>query len=370
MFARIALLLLHFNSAEGRIGIGTMLTGNSEDTAGAPASGIQQVKTCQPTRFSDSDGIGVEFTDPEQVAVLKCNSVYRVGDLTFRSGARWQADRTTIMTSPQYEDTVLRCYLGSMRHDKWDLGGPDFQQLYSCCDGNSVKRASNSTFVIHLRLGDSNSRSLGSNSLVAKNALKQAAEYLKDKPWIKTITLVTALHFGGYQDKGSNYRYDEKKEREAKQLLKDFMHTLPLPAVIHSSANIDNDFCFMVTAPHFISPSQGMFGDLLKKTACYCHAANLPAGHVQEGQAANHIDGLIRICGGDGHLLPASKRDFECTLPVAAAHNTVYPASPLAFDYMDARGPYSAVAAVLEQENEQREERERERKRERERQGG
>ena len=44
--------------------------------------------------------------------------VYRVNELVFYRGIRWQQDRETILAAPKYRETILYCYLNQKRYER------------------------------------------------------------------------------------------------------------------------------------------------------------------------------------------------------------------------------------------------------------
>ena len=86
----------------------------------------------------------------KDIKILRTNSIYRVTDIIFRKGIRWEQDRKSILTEPLYKNTILYDYLSQMNHEE-DL--ETFKRVV-IHHQQKYELPSPNTLVVHLRLGD------------------------------------------------------------------------------------------------------------------------------------------------------------------------------------------------------------------------
>ncbi|NEQ49253.1 MAG: hypothetical protein F6K11_03845 [Leptolyngbya sp. SIO3F4] len=203
----------------------------------------------------------------ENIKILKANQVYRVSDLVFCKGIRWQQDRKTILSDPQYRETILYSYLTQKRYEK------DFKIFKRVVRAHQTKYAkpSSNSLVIHLRLGDVMD-DMNGKSLYEKSREIYKNLHLIGLPKVKHATIVTALHFGANSLNGKYFYSDIAKEKsfEILQLLSDKLKIDGLDISYKSTENIDEDLCFMSGSTYFLKGLSG-FSDLV--SSCMCNGS-------------------------------------------------------------------------------------------------
>ncbi|MCH7790032.1 MAG: hypothetical protein IH940_11415, partial [Acidobacteria bacterium] len=99
-----------------------------------------------------------EPIDIDAVEVFRENSTYRIGDLFYRKGVRWEKDRAAVLREPHFGSTILHDYLVAMNHEE------DFATLgrvvRAHVERNGYPQPPADELVIHLRLGDLMQRGL------------------------------------------------------------------------------------------------------------------------------------------------------------------------------------------------------------------
>ena len=79
-------------------------------------------------------------------------SVYRIGDVVLGVGERWERDRESVATSPEFAGTLLQTYFKT--RVRWEQHEMDFKRLADLCDEMVPKAVTQEDLVIHLRNGD------------------------------------------------------------------------------------------------------------------------------------------------------------------------------------------------------------------------
>ncbi|MCW5213712.1 hypothetical protein VU04_12525, partial [Desulfobulbus sp. TB] len=124
----------------------------------------------------------------DNIKILKTNQVYRVSDLVFCRGIRWKQDRETILSDPQYRETILHDYLTQKRYER------DLEIFKRVVREHQAKYEKPFTdcLVIHLRLGDVMDDTNG-RPLYEKSQKIYSKLHLTGLPDLKRATIVTAL---------------------------------------------------------------------------------------------------------------------------------------------------------------------------------
>jgi hypothetical protein len=195
----------------------------------------------------------------DNIKILKTNQVYRVTDLVFQKGIRWQQDRETILSDRKYSETILYYYLTQKRYER-DL--ETFKRVVR--DHQSkYEKPSPDSLVIHLRLGDVMD-DINGRPLYEKSRQICKDLHFIDLPRLKHATIVTALHFGANTLNNKYFYSDVAKERsfEILQLFSDKLKIKGLNVSYKSTENIDEDLCFMSGSKYFVRGLSG-FSDLI-----------------------------------------------------------------------------------------------------------
>ena len=185
------------------------------------------------------------------IKILKTNQVYRVTDLIFRRGVRWEQDREAILSDPQYSDTILYAYLTQKKREN-DLATfrkivRQFQDRY--------EQPSLSSLVVHLRLGDVMDDWDDNHPQKYLQTKKMFQDLiLEDLPDIKNATIVTALHFGANPINNMYFYSDKAKQRsfDILNLVSDQLQKKGMKVSYKSSEDIDEDLCYLAGSKYFL----------------------------------------------------------------------------------------------------------------------
>lgn len=201
--------------------------------------------------------------------VLKSNSVYRIGDLFYCYGNRWEQDRNEIINNDKYNGTILKNYLNKKR------GEQDYfifkKAIEEYITSENPILPSDNELVIHLRCGDIFSK----EDSLSKNYVDQELNNLTNKvfqnphltilnPEIQKITIVTALHYGSNQKNGL-YFYSEKSYNaniDFLQSLNEKFINLGVSVNLVSNKNPDLDICYLYRSK-FLVPSTSSFSKII-----------------------------------------------------------------------------------------------------------
>jgi hypothetical protein len=194
-----------------------------------------------------------ERIDLSQVKILKSNKHYRLSDLFYMLGGRWEEDRQVILTKPEYQDTILYDYL--VNHNKEQDYDALKTAIKSYINRNPQEEPTHDELVVHLRLGDimdlDRRRRRATKSYVKQNI----ADRINPKAQgITKVTIVTALHYGSNERDGKNF-YSEKSHDDSLKLLRHVENQFRekgLPVKLKSSENFDEDLVYMVASNHFV----------------------------------------------------------------------------------------------------------------------
>jgi hypothetical protein len=192
----------------------------------------------------------------KQVKTLKENRVYRVSDLFFREGMRWQRDRETILTNPEYRNTILYDYLRTKE------GEEDFHALRRVVREHTSRKQykipDEDDLVVHMRLGDVMKVPQRFNKAIARYSKLYNKTDLEPHSFSKTV-VVTALHFGANELNGKYFYSDLAKEKSF-EVLRAFerrTNEFGLTLSVVSNENVDSDICFMASSRFFVKGLSG-----------------------------------------------------------------------------------------------------------------
>ena len=213
----------------------------------------------------------------DQLEVMKSNRHYRLGDLIFCKGKRWEYDRDQILNNSEFQDTFLRRYLQSKNPSK----KIDENCLKKCAHLFREKvQTTDHTLYINFRLGDVVLDHLGNIGgekcygrlldlfLYNPGKLYSNIKQILSNQKINNIKIVSALHFGD-NDQHGWWQFSEDAVAENKILFdntcKNIQDLFDLPISIEASevkniSHIDKDFAILFSAQHVLLDSGG-FGD-------------------------------------------------------------------------------------------------------------
>ena len=201
-----------------------------------------------------------------KIKILKSNSVYRISDLFFCWGIRWEQDRHTILTDPKYKNTILYKYL---KQKTKELDYKLFKEIVRKQTLlKTYQTPSEDELVIQIRLGDI------MNSLDYKRSKNKSITFYSDffnyinldLSKIKKITAVTALHFGSNEFNGK-YFYSVKAEEESMKIIESLSNQCSQKGYdlnIYSHEDIDRDICYLANSMYFVKGITQL-GDLIAK---------------------------------------------------------------------------------------------------------
>jgi len=193
----------------------------------------------------------------KQVKILRNNSVYRISDLVFRRGVRWERDRETILTQDKYRNSILYNYLCNMRTEN------DFRALKQSADkfveNSRVTVPGERDLVVHMRLGDiaDIAHRYQKARKVYRDLYGKVRINLDD---FDRVIVVTALHFGA-NNLVNKFHYSEKAENKSLNMLRTFLLyniSIGKEVSVLSNENPDLDFAFMVQSKLFVKGQTGM----------------------------------------------------------------------------------------------------------------
>lgn len=205
--------------------------------------------------------------------ILKENSVYRMNDIVYMFGDRWQQDRQTILSTKEFEGTILRDYLESKRFEL------DFSCFKAVVKAHSAKyeQPHERALVVHLRLGDIMDPQSGHGFRgyeFCKNLYPNLNIELPSE--IDQCTVVTALHYAANSNDGQHFYTEESetKSYEILDLVKSRFESMGLKVNVKSSRNVDEDICFMSQSRCFLKGNSGL-------SKLICSAMNAGASYYE-----------------------------------------------------------------------------------------
>jgi hypothetical protein len=203
------------------------------------------------------------------IKILKHNSDYRVSDIIYKLGERWQHSADMILQNEKYKDTILLQYLEINGYNE-----PDLELLLKLTEkynsDNDLPIPENNEIVIHLRLGDV----VVHKWFLSKNYIKLINNILSKNNNINKITFVTCFAYQEWSKESLHLRkkaplweYTKKKQKKNIQkltiLFNDILNNFSNMKInIYSNNNIDKDMCYCVLAKYFIYDDGG-FSKLL-----------------------------------------------------------------------------------------------------------
>lgn len=210
---------------------------------------------------------------------LKCNSVYRMGDVLFRQGYRWLRDRRDILNESKYAKSILFEYLSSISYplidpfenpsDTQPRGVEDLRLLKKICDQRDCK-VDNDVIYAHIRCGDVVSlpiqRKMNFNLFNIEEFILKIRSLAEDTG-INKIHLISKMHFGCYNTRNL-FSYSEELVNENQILFSQILEGLSsfnvsIPAIYKDNIqSIDYDFLTLYKSKHLML-DHGGFSNLI-----------------------------------------------------------------------------------------------------------
>ena len=204
------------------------------------------------------------------IKILKHNSDYRVSDIIYKFGERWEHSGNMVFKNEKYKETILQEYLkinGLYNKPNLDILLKIIEKYNS---HNNLPIPQNNEIVIHLRMGDV----VVHNWFLSKNYIELINNILMKNNNINKVTLVTCFAYQEWSKESLHLRklaplwdYTEEKQnkniKKTNILLNNIKHSFPnIEIKIYSNCDIDKDICYCVLSKNFIHDNGG-FSNLL-----------------------------------------------------------------------------------------------------------
>jgi hypothetical protein len=184
---------------------------------------------------------------------------YRVSDVILHKGHYWRESTEFVLAQPHLKDTILRAYLERCPDHNLTQINPDRLRLLHTIiqeKGADYPHPTPDELVIHLRAGDV----VQFNWFLQKNYVKIIKQFI-GAHHIKKVTFCTAFHYGQNITQNIFLFTPEKHQTNIEKMndlftrvVRRFPH---LQVDVKSSADIDEDFVYMVMASHFVQDHGG-----------------------------------------------------------------------------------------------------------------
>jgi hypothetical protein len=210
------------------------------------------------------------------IKTLKDNSDYRVSDIMFKLGPRWEQSGNMVLKDEKYKGTILREYL--QINGLYNI--PNLNLLLKIIEkhnsDNNLPIPQDDEIVIHLRLGDV----IFHTWFLTKNYIEEINNILKKNNNINKITFVCCFSYqvwskdSLYLRKEDDPLWDEplweyteedqnKNIEKTKILFNNIVNFFPnMEIKVYSNINIDSDICYCSLSKNFIH-DRGGFSKLM-----------------------------------------------------------------------------------------------------------
>ena len=204
-----------------------------------------------------------------KIQLLKKNEHYRIGDVIFHNGDRWEESNREILENDYYKGTILREYIDRCPDNNFGDMNPNYKKLISDIINEKINNKGyilplKKELVIHLRLGDvANSK----NGYFLNKNYKKKIEGYKKYYKITKVTFCTAFHYGNYIEKNLWIYNDDTHRKNISGLTKLLNSLKEIPDIFidfKSSKNPDDDFIYMIKSNFFIR-DQGGFSTIIQE---------------------------------------------------------------------------------------------------------
>lgn len=212
----------------------------------------------------DVKNITREFIE-KNIIVLKDNFIYRISD-SINSKINHKIN-TEIVSNKKYDGSILNiCLLKRKEKNNSNARECLVAAIKEYKSEKNIQLYDSSHLIVYLRTGDIIDRIIK----LKDDILRKINDKLKSNKNIKTIVIVTALHYGQPIETNSFYGkgcYSYTNESYKKNI--DFIHSLvlamPLPCIIQSNENIDIDVVKLYYSKNIIFMQHGGFSKLIKE---------------------------------------------------------------------------------------------------------
>lgn len=178
-----------------------------------------------------------------KIRILKQNRHYRLGDLFFAHGMRWEYDRNVILTDTKYKHSIMYQYLSTLNNT--ESKNQEWSSLIKILKNKS--QIPKNEFSVHIRCGDiaTDNKHHKPCFIFNPDALVDKIAKKLDKT-TSTISIVTAMHYGANNLLDNKYTYTQHNYDVNRTLISNILMTIrnkfKLPIVISQYPSIDIKF--------------------------------------------------------------------------------------------------------------------------------
>lgn len=213
-----------------------------------------------------------------RIVILRSNPHYRMGDVIYRKGLRYEDSTAQVLRLDQFNGTILKDYIQQVEN----IDVPDLPLLVNIAQKRISSRnmplPQDDELVIHVRAGD---------TVELEWYLKKdyQSEIEKHLPSIKSCAFVICYAFQEFHEKDWwMFSYDKLTENmvRVKALFLKLLKAYPdIEFKVVSNTNIDDDFCYMARSSYFV-PDEGGFSALIWDIKAYQQNINTAQAHVAQ----------------------------------------------------------------------------------------
>lgn len=193
-----------------------------------------------------------------QICLLRSNQHYRVADVVFNRGFRWEDSAGQVMARAEFDDTILKRYLlanGGCVPTNLPLLA---RLIAEARDAMAYPVPDADELVIHIRAGD----------VVEHDWFlsRDLAAIVGDAGQPRKCTIVTSFAFQEWPDRGawlfSHEKLAENRRRMCEALVR-LLDAIPdLALSVYSHDDVDRDMTYLAHAARFV-PDHGGFSELM-----------------------------------------------------------------------------------------------------------
>jgi hypothetical protein len=199
-----------------------------------------------------------------KIVTLKSNPHYRMADVFYRRGLRYKDSTEKVIALSEFDGTILKSYLLA----NTDIESPNIPLLSELVDRAITVRKfhlpRDDELVVHIRAGDV----VEHHYFLQNNFIEQIGKFEN----VRDCSLVICFAFQEFMEKGWWLFSEEKLQKNISMVTAMFGEMISAyPKIkfdVVSHCEIDRDFVYMLTAPHFIRDVGG-FSDLVCDLRAY-----------------------------------------------------------------------------------------------------
>ena len=200
-----------------------------------------------------------------KIVTVKDNCDYRLGDVIFKKGFKWEESLENVLNNPIYNNTILKKYLEIVQKQQFKI-----DILYEICETYKYiyEIPNEKTLVIHVRAGDV----CVHKWFMTKNYIDLIKKYVDKDNSVENIVFVITFSYGEYKERNL-WLYSEEKQKQNINTFTNILNACikEFPNLIfdiYSNENIDKDLIYCIFSTHFIGDVGG-FSDLINILRLY-----------------------------------------------------------------------------------------------------